>query len=825
LSFTTNDPTRASVNYTLQCAGQAGSQPNLQLNPANGGMVSVQGTQGVSRSLTVVFKNIGTGNLTYASPLLTTDPPGAIVSVGSPVPGSQAANSSASSQVFYCDDATPGIKTGKLSFTTNEPGTPTYVVDLVCDMKKAPYKVFGGSDNTTPGFGTVAGIYGVAVSPDGKHVYATDQGDETIIIDAVNADGTLSTAGVFSNSTVSVSNRFTNPIQVLVSPDGRNVYATGNAGDALATFSRDADTGELTHIDTVRDGDGYNCVFTPPLTINCANTVSGLNGAYGIALSPDGSFIYVSGLNSDAVVVFARSASTGAPRTSVFGGPALKQTFTHARINAPYDLAMSPDGKHVYVANYDGGGANSGVVVLTRDPISGTLSYLQAITTSTHAGLVGTFRVELSSDGRFLYTAGYNSDSVCTLERNPINGRLTHKACYTNSTLLNQASDVAIAPDGKRVYVTGYGSDSVVAFDRSIDTGALTYRDFITKNVALNSPRIDGARGVVVHPTKPMVYVSGYTDDRLVAIQLNRPDPLVTALSPASVVAGSGALSLTVKGEDFLPDSVVRFNGSNRPTAYVDATTLIASLTAGDVNAAAEPNITVNTPFPGGGTSAAVKLYVIAANAIPVPVVTSISMPGIPAGSTTAVIEVNGSGFGTGATVIANGSARATARISSTLLRATLIAADLDDIGKLIIKVDNQPSLARADAPDVAPTDSNGVAINVSAPNLNPAAGARTLLPAGSHSFIRRSGFDIMIQGNNFVPGAQALWNGEPRLTKFINASTLIMSVSAADVAEPNSFAGIRVRNPAPGGGESASLMFTIGEPEPLRVMLPAVVR
>ena len=55
----------------------------------------------------------------------------------------------------------------------------------------------------------------------------------------------ISPNGGFSGASLSATSRFTTPYQVAVSADGRFVYATGVSGNSMATFARDADTGAL----------------------------------------------------------------------------------------------------------------------------------------------------------------------------------------------------------------------------------------------------------------------------------------------------------------------------------------------------------------------------------------------------------------------------------------------------------------------------------------------------------------------------------------------------------------------------------------------------
>ena len=65
----------------------------------------------------------------------------------------------------------------------------------------------------------------------------------------------------------------------------------------------------------------------------------------------------------------------------------------------------------------------------------------------------------------------------------------------------------------------------------------------------------------------------------------------------------SGAFTLTAQGSGFVSSSVVRWNGSNRPTTYINSTELRAAIAAEDVASAGTAQLTVFSPGPGGGVS------------------------------------------------------------------------------------------------------------------------------------------------------------------------------------------------------------------------------
>ncbi|HYE25640.1 MAG TPA: IPT/TIG domain-containing protein [Clostridia bacterium] len=82
------------------------------------------------------------------------------------------------------------------------------------------------------------------------------------------------------------------------------------------------------------------------------------------------------------------------------------------------------------------------------------------------------------------------------------------------------------------------------------------------------------------------------------------PAPAVGSLSPAAAVAGGAEFELTVSGSGFLPDSVVTWNGSSRPTAYVSETQLVARIFDGDLASAGAAQVAVLNPGGGGGSGA-----------------------------------------------------------------------------------------------------------------------------------------------------------------------------------------------------------------------------
>ena len=88
------------------------------------------------------------------------------------------------------------------------------------------------------------------------------------------------------------------------------------------------------------------------------------------------------------------------------------------------------------------------------------------------------------------------------------------------------------------------------------------------------------------------------------------PAPVLTSVSPNSVVAGLRYLNLIVSGSNFTADSVVLWNGSPRATTYVDPTTLQADIAAADLASVGIATVSVQNPPPGGGFSGILQFII-----------------------------------------------------------------------------------------------------------------------------------------------------------------------------------------------------------------------
>jgi hypothetical protein len=240
----------------------------------------------------------------------------------------------------------------------------------------------------------------------------------------------------------------------------------------------------------------------------------------------------------------------------------------------------------------------------------------------------------------------------------------------------------------------------------------------------------------------------------------------LSALNPTSVLAASGAFTLTLTGTGFVPASMVRWNGADRPTTFVSTTQLTAQIPASDVLNAGTAQVNVFNPTPGGGTSSALTFTINAPN--PVPTLTGLNPNSAIEGSLGFTLTVNGTGFVSGSVVRWDGSPRQTTFVSPTQLTAQIPASDLvGGVGSSLVTVFN-------------PTPGGGTSNSLSFTivSTNPAPSLTGISP--NQAIVGGAAFTLTATGANFVSTSKVRWNGSDRTNDFCQRHT----VDCADSGE-----------------------------------------
>lgn len=336
------------------------------------------------------------------------------------------------------------------------------------------------------------------VSADGAHVYAVG-GDFVWAYSRDPSDGALTFVAEYEDGVGGIDG-LEGATAVTVSPDGAHVYACAMDDRAVAVFSRNATTGELTFVEAE---------FQP----------DHLYGATSVIVSPDGAHVYASAWTTangpaleSTISVFSRDPVTGAltfveAETEGLQGPSGEL--------GPQSIAITPDGAHLYAAitttltSHFGGG----LVTFQRDPVTGALTFDRAIVTLAFDSPFHKARwVTVSPDGAHVYLVSWRTGDTGTgtlsvFRRNTATGVLSlvdrEEHGTKNLDDFTHTRWVAVDPDGAHVYV--HSSAGVTVFSRDDVTGRVTF-------VESTGADLFSSTAIAVSPDGKHVYVDRLDD-------------------------------------------------------------------------------------------------------------------------------------------------------------------------------------------------------------------------------------------------------------------------------------------------------------------------
>ena len=173
-----------------------------------------------------------------------------------------------------------------------------------------------GDDVTCADAEGLYGASGVAVSPDGLHVYVASTVSASLTAFTRDAftgaltqlplpDGCIAQDGGGGSDCLDADGPIA-PSAVVVSPDGLNVYTVGVNGDAIGVFARDPLTGQLTQLPAP-----FGCIAENGDGVTCTDGIA-LDGPRSLAITKNGKHVYVASTDSDAIAMYRRDFATGA---------------------------------------------------------------------------------------------------------------------------------------------------------------------------------------------------------------------------------------------------------------------------------------------------------------------------------------------------------------------------------------------------------------------------------------------------------------------------------------------------------------------------------
>ena len=262
-------------------------------------------------------------------------------------------------------------------------------------------KIVDGSESVTT-LTVSDGPYGVAVTPDGTLVLATQEvGDTLVIIYTSSFTGIAKTLGV-GNS----------PRGVAIEPEGKYAY--------VANF----------------DDDTVSKVYISNRTVSATIDVG--DGPMGVAARYDEEngtpIVYVTNYYNDTVTVIGEDNEV------------IKTIYVD---DDPVGLAVTPDGKTVYVANY---GDDTVSIIDTED---------ESVTDTLNVGN-GPWGVAVGAEGDYVFVTNYLSDTVTVIQT-------SDNTIYDTVSVGDGPRGVSAPCNGNFAYVVNHGDGSVSRIDLDDD--------------------------------------------------------------------------------------------------------------------------------------------------------------------------------------------------------------------------------------------------------------------------------------------------------------------------------------------------------------------
>src|SRR5438552_9763454 len=245
---------------------------------------------------------------------------------------------------------------------------------------------------------------------------------------------------------------------------------------------------------------------------------SGLDATEGIAASPDGSKVFVTGeswggsTDFDSATI-AYDAATGARLwTARYNGPA------NGEDSSQGEIVVSPDGSKVFVGGQSwGGSTGDDWAIIAYDANTGSQLWVTRFNGRANGGDY-VYQIAVSPDGARVFATGstpgrLGDDDAATAAFDANTGARTWFARYSGpDNLDDDAFAIQAAPDGSRVYVTGVSHSATAGYDLV----TIAYRASTGGRAWVS--RYDGPDGLDdfatdlgVAPDGSKLYVTGYS--------------------------------------------------------------------------------------------------------------------------------------------------------------------------------------------------------------------------------------------------------------------------------------------------------------------------
>ena len=328
------------------------------------------------------------------------------------------------------------------------------------------------------------GLVDMVLAPEAEHLYAIAAGESELVMVDYSAidEEPLEVALQFPPPAGASNAIFDETARLDIAIDGEHVLVTSPSEGALASFRRDLIGGGLSPEEVLTDAD-----FELDVNEDDENGDGPVLGQAGdIVITQDGRHALVT-VNDSAAGTLARF-SRQAP-DPLFAFVEKEVDTDHDGMRSPNDVAVSPDGTHVYAVSLDDDSLSvftrNAALGLTDDTLGMHLQHLETYfeTDDGIGGLQDVRRILISPDGASVFVTSQDRDTLAVFDRNDDEessqyGLLTFRDKFSASEInaLGGAKGMAMDSGSRNLYVAGSFDRTIAIFDRDLDTHGLTYR-------------------------------------------------------------------------------------------------------------------------------------------------------------------------------------------------------------------------------------------------------------------------------------------------------------------------------------------------------------
>ncbi len=323
---------------------------------------------------------------------------------------------------------------------------------------------------------------GIGITPDNRFAYVANNNNYSIA-----GQDNVSVLNLMDNTLQQTINdaSFNEPYTVTINKAGTKAYVT-NSNSTTITI-----------------------IDIPTNTVS--GIIPGFDGPSGMVITPNGNTAYVNNYGGPGGLGSGNGTTVRVVNltTNTIVGPPITVGL------APAGLAISPDGAFVYVINYVTGNPVSGTISVIQTSTNTVVN--------TIPGFSGPFAIAITPNGKYAYVTNFGSNNFAPFGTSISVVNLTSNTIIAAINVGIQPSGIAITPDGRYAYVTNYNTLYAGSGFTNLTAGQGTVNIIDIETNTVIPPIIavgESPANIAISSNGKFAYVSNYTSNTVTVLNI-----------------------------------------------------------------------------------------------------------------------------------------------------------------------------------------------------------------------------------------------------------------------------------------------------------------